>query len=192
MDIIRKASTTAALTVAGAGLAIGGIGLASAEDATTGQSSQTAAAQAERGDHRHGPADRARLKRLVAGLSEQLDIPKSEVRAALQAVREQLEPPTRGEGEREERRAEFVAALAAELGVTEQELTDALDAMAEERTATARAALSERLDAAVADGTLTEADKESVLKAFDAGVLGGDRRGPGGPAVGAPEGTSNS
>jgi hypothetical protein len=35
--------------------------------------------------------------------------------------------------------------------------------------------MSQRLDAAVADGRITQADKASVPKAFDAGVLGGSR-----------------
>ena len=56
----------------------------------------------------------------------------------------------------------------------------ALDAARTEARATERADLKTRLDAAVKAGTLTAADEASVLKAFDADLLGG-RGGPGGP-----------
>ena len=56
-----------------------------------------------------------------------------------------------------------------------------------EARATERSNLKTKLDAAVKAGTLTEADEASVLKAFDAKVIGGGfgghghGSGPGGP-----------
>ncbi len=96
-------------------------------------------------------------------------------------------PPT--EEEQEARQDELAAALAEALGVDAAEVETALEeiradveAQMEERFAElreeARADLVDRLDAAVEDGTLTEADKESVLKAYDEGVLDGPGGGP--------------
>lgn len=59
------------------------------------------------------------------------------------------------------------------LGIDAAKVTAAFDELRAERQAEARAAFGARLDEAVKAGKLTEADKASVLKAFDAGVLGG-------------------
>ncbi|MFC7502794.1 hypothetical protein, partial [Nocardioides sp. GCM10030258] len=64
-------------------------------------------------------------------------------------------------------------ALADELGLDEAKVADALDTLRDAQKAERRTDLSERLDTAVKDGDLTDADKASVLKAYDAGVLGG-------------------
>ena len=96
-------------------------------------------------------------------------------------------PPT--EAEQEARQDELAAALAEALEVDAAEVETALEeiradveAAMEERFAEfreqARADLVERLDDAVEEGTLTEADKESVLKAYDEGVLDGPLGGP--------------
>ncbi|GAA2133084.1 hypothetical protein [Nocardioides bigeumensis] len=98
-------------------------------------------------------------------------------------------PPT--EAEIEERQDAFATALAEALDVDKADVEAALEeinadfqAALEERLADvreeARADLVERLDAAVEDGTLTEADEASVLKAYDEGVIGG----PGGLMMG--------
>lgn len=195
MSILRRASTVAAISVAGAGIAVGGVGLASADDDSTGQDSSTqtntarSAAPGEGRGHGHGPGTRGGSGDLAAGLAEALGVQEADVTAALGAVRDQLRPEAPADGEtrtpptqadREARQADLAAALADELGVSEQEVTDALASMVADRMAEGRSALAERLDAAIADGSLTEADKQSVLKAFDAGVLGGGQRGPGG------------
>ncbi len=211
MSISRKVSTTAAISVAGAGIVVGGIGLAAADDRGSGQDSatQTNARTAEgsaagftgsgegRGHgrgHRGGPGEQS------AGLAEALGLPESDVTAAMRAVRDQLRPEAPAEGEsrtppteaeREARRAEMAAALADELGVSVQKVTDALDSVAADRKAEVRSGLATRLDTAVADGSLTEADKQSVLKAFDAGVLGRGQHGPDGAGE-ADEGAATS
>lgn len=216
MSIFRRAGTAAAISVAGAGIAVGGIGLAAA-DGTSNQDSTTqvnpsavsgsttgSALPAEGRGHNHGPGDREGPGELAAQLAEALGLPESDVTAALQTVREQLAPEA-SEGhekrtspsaaDREADRAAMVSALANELGVSEQQVTDALDSLSADRTAQARSALADRLDAAVADGGLTSADEQSVLKAFDAGVLGGQRHGAHGPRgaeEGADEGAATS
>lgn len=190
MKILRSTATAAAITVAGAGIAVGGIGLAAADDSTTGEASSSQTSTAAAGEGRgHGPGDRGRSGEQAAALAEALGLEESAVTAAMQAVRDELKPEAPAEGEtrtppteeeREARAAEMASALADELGVSEQQVTDALESLGAERKAEARSALADRLDAAVADDSLTDADKESVLKAFDAGVLGGERHGRGG------------
>lgn len=119
-----------------------------------------------------------------AAFAEKLGVDEATLTAALQQVRAALRdaagdedhagPPT--EAERTARQQEFAAALAKELGIEQAKVTAALDALRAERQADARAVFSARLDEAVKAGTLTEADKAAVLKAFDAGVLGGPGR----------------
>ena len=100
--------------------------------------------------------------------------------AALEKVRAAQQPstpPAQGtrptDAERQAREKARVTALAKELGVTEAKVQAALDAIKADREASRRTELTTRLDAAVKAGTLSAADKASVLKAFDAGVLGG-------------------
>lgn len=193
MSILREASTAAAVTVAGVGIAIGGVGLASADDTSTDQESTSASGSATPGEargHGQGPGGRGGAGLPVAELAEALGLDEADVTAALEAIRDESKPEAPAEGEartqpseadREARQAEMVSALAEELGVSEQEITDALDSVQSENQSEARTGLSDRLDEAVTDGTLTESDKESVLKAFDAGVLGGGHGGHGGP-----------
>ncbi|MFY1651295.1 hypothetical protein ACN27J_10400 [Solwaraspora sp. WMMB762] len=105
-----------------------------------------------------------------------------------------------GEERRAAKMTELAETLAAELGVSADDVTAALEKVHEERagdrpergerpegTADRQAALQERLDAAVADGKLTRAEADAVLKAHEEGVLAGSGRG-GGPGRGGPMG----
>lgn len=74
-----------------------------------------------------------------------------------------------------QRKAEFVKDLAKELKKSPSDVTKALDKVKQERKAERRDELTNRLDAAVKDHKLTATDEKSVLKAFDAGVLGGKK-----------------
>ncbi len=175
--------------IAGAGLALGAIGIASAaeddaqsDSSTLAASSATDTGSAERSErdrglgagrgHGHGPGG--------PELAEALGVSETELESALESVREQSQtdrsaPPT--DGELEERRDQMIDALAEELGLSTAEVASAIEerqqGLADER----RTVLSDRLDEAVSDGDLTAEDQASVLKAFDVGVLGG---GPGG------------
>ncbi|MDI1463986.1 hypothetical protein QEZ54_23655 [Catellatospora sp. KI3] len=96
-----------------------------------------------------------------------------------------------GTGDRDARQAAFAAALAKELGVDEQKVSDALTKVREqlrsergddgrtgEQSQADRAArLKERLDQAVKDGKLTQAEADAIVKAAQAGVLGGGHGG---------------
>jgi hypothetical protein len=198
MDRSTLARTGIAGAVAGLGLTAGGIAMASAE-------SKTADATISSSAHPGGPrGDRGHIAEILA---EELGLEEEVVQDALTAVRDELRPDRsdKDEGavpeqptdeERAERQAAFAAALAEELDVSEAKVAAALDALhqeveaeREERRADGRERLVERLDAAIEDGTLTAADKASVLKAFDAELIGdGFGGGPGrhGPVGGAP------
>ncbi len=174
--------------IAGAGLAMGGIGIASAADdgaqsdsSTPAASSATDTGSAERGQRGRGPGRGHGLG--GPDLAEALGVSETELQSALESVREQLEPSqTRdrstppADGEREERRGQMIDALAEELDLSAAEVTAAFEELQQGRADERRTALGDRLDEAVSEGDLTAEDRASVLKAFDAGVLGG---GPG-------------
>lgn len=94
------------------------------------------------------------------------------------------------------RQAEFATALAEELDLDSDTVAAALErvqeAMEEEAAAEHRAALRQRLDAAVEAGELTQEQADALLAADEAGVLRGfgghPGPGPGGP--GGPGGRS--
>ena len=97
-------------------------------------------------------------------------------------------------GTREDRRAEhrdkLAEALAKELGIDQAKVAAALDKVDEQMRADAKAerqnALKERLATAVSEGKLTQAEADAILKASEAGVLGGPDGlgGPGRPGRG--------
>jgi hypothetical protein len=164
--------TAIAAGVAGVGLSVGGIALASADDGSSDDTTRT--------DHRGGPGMRHEM--VADDLAEALGVSEDKVSDALEAIHDDVRPERPADGtrpemptdaEREAMKAKFAAALAKELGISEAKVTEALEKLRTEREADARTALAERLDTAVSDGELTPADKASVLKAFDAGVLGG-------------------
>lgn len=147
--------------------------------ANDGTTSGTTPDQGSRGGHKGGRGVD------TAALATALGVDEAKVTAAVTAAREATRPeaPAAGEtrtapteAERAARDKAFAAALATELGVDEADVTAALADLREAHQAEHRTVLSTRLDAAVTAGTLTAADKASVLKAFDAGVLKG---GPG-------------
>ena len=135
------------------------------------------------GGRGHGPGGAD-----AAALAKELGVTEAKVKAALDAVREASRPdkaptpPTEGtkptpptEAERTAREKARTSALAKELGLSEAKVQAAFDAVRADREAARKTELSSRLDTAVEDGKLTAADKASVLKAFEAGVLGGPR-----------------
>ncbi|MEV7395620.1 hypothetical protein [Aeromicrobium sp. NPDC092404] len=191
MDRSTAARLGIAGAVAGAGLAAGGIAIASAGTSTETPSSVQAHPGGHRGDH----------GQMAETLAEELGLTTDAVQKALDAVREDPRPSKATDGssrpappteaERTERRAALVTALAKELDVSEAKVKAALavvdkqvDADRRERRTELRADLVTRLDDAVEAGTLTSADKTSVLKAYDAELIGGFGGGPGGHGFG--------
>lgn len=119
----------------------------------------------------------------TAALAKALGITEAKVKAALAAVRTTMQPgqlPAQGnkpsDAERTAREKARVSVLAKHLGVSEAKLQAALDSMQKLREASRRTELSGRLDGAVKSGKINATDKTSVLKAFDAGALGGPLR----------------
>lgn len=76
-----------------------------------------------------------------------------------------------------EHTSELAAALAEQLGLDIETVAAALETvqaeLAEQRQAEHRTALEQRLDDAVADGSLTQEQADAILAASDAGVLPG-------------------
>ncbi|WP_109507417.1 hypothetical protein [Nocardioides speluncae] len=185
MDKSTVIRTAIAAGVAAAGLSVGGVALAAADDDGSPESKPEAGV-------RHAFHDD-----FAERLAEELGVPEEDVEEALDEVRDELVPNVDdlkerfekrfGDGERpdrddfpeppseeemEQHKQEFEKALAEALGISEDELSDAFKELREAAESGIRGDLEERLDSAVEDGDLTEADKESVLKAYDAGVIG--------------------
>lgn len=160
-----------------------GIGASQALAASSTPSPSATSSTAPRGTGERGPGHgRGGPGRGVdtAALAKALGMSEDTVTSALASVRDATRPsspPAEGskpsEADRQAREKARVTALAKALGVSESKLQAALDSIEAEHRANRRADLATRLDAAVGDGTLTAADKASVLKAYDAGVLGG-------------------
>lgn len=188
---MTKYRTRAAALLA-AGAVAGGVTAASlsanAADGTGTSSDASSATAGERGPGGPGgPGGHGRGGPGVdaAALAKALGVSEDKLSDALDAVREEMRPdadtePAEGEEpapptdeERAEREAAFATALAEQLGLGESKVSAALETVRAADRAEHRTELSDRLDQAVEDGKLTDADKESVLKAYDAGVLGG-------------------
>ncbi len=176
--------------IAGAGLAVGGLGIASAaedgapsDDSSPAASPSTDTGAPERGDRGRGPGGGHGSG--GPELAEALGVSEAELEAALESVREQLEPSQTerstppDEGELEERREQMIDVLAEELGLSAAEVTTAVEELQQDGADERRAVLADRLEEAVAAGDLTTEDRASVLKAFDAGVLGEGDHGAG-------------
>jgi len=112
-------------------------------------------------------------------LAEALGVSEEKLRDAFEAIRDDVKPARRSldgpptAAQRDALHDKLTAALAKELGLSEAKVEAAFEKVHEARAAEHRDALSDRLDAAVKAGKLTSDDRASVLKAFDAGVLGG-------------------
>jgi len=137
----------------------------------------------------HGPGGPGGPERAGGeDLAKALGVSEEKLKSAFEAIRDDLRPADRTSdrpptnAERAAHRDKLTAALAKELGLSESKVKAAFEKVRKAHAAERREALSDRLAAAVKSGKLTKDDKSSVLKAFDAGVLGGPGSGyPGGP-----------
>jgi Spy/CpxP family protein refolding chaperone len=167
---LRATGLVAAGVIAG-GILAGTLSSQAADD--RGSNTDAAPGMAVHAHHRGpgGPGGDEDLAKAL-GVSEQ------KLRAAFREIRDDVRPTERPDGpptasERSAHRDKFTAALAKELGLSESKVEAAFEKVQKAHAAERRDALSDRLDAAIDDGKLTKGDKASVLKAFDAGVLGG-------------------
>jgi DNA-binding MarR family transcriptional regulator len=120
----------------------------------------------------------------AAELATKLGVDEANVTDALKAFREANKPttpPTEGartEGTRPDptaMQAELAKSLAASLGIDEAKVTAALEELRTAEQAERAAGLKTRLDQAVTDGKLTQAEADAVTKAVQNGVIGGGR-----------------
>jgi hypothetical protein len=71
--------------------------------------------------------------------------------------------------------AALAKSLAASLGIDEATVTAALEELRTAAQGDRAAALKTKLDTAVTDGTLSQAEADGAAKAVDKGVIGGGR-----------------
>lgn len=140
---------------------MGGAGFALAQDAAA------PAPAAEQGapEHDRGHGNSARL----ADLAQKLGVSTDELKQAF----DKNKP---AEGERPQQ-GDMAQQLADALGKNVDDVKAALDSERQADQAKHREELAQRLDQAVTDGKISATDKDGVLKAFDAGVLGGHGKG---------------
>ncbi len=177
------------LGLAAGALALGaGLGVTSAATAaTTPSPSSTATADSsastdsgdkgngKRGGHGRG-MDRGQQ---VAALAAKLGVDESKVSDALTAFREANKPAAAADGAKPDRSAiesSMAKSLAESLGMEESAITAALEELRTEAQSERATALKTKLDTAVTDGKLTQAEADAVTKAFEQGVIGGGGR----------------
>ncbi len=186
----KKTAVAVAAGVLSLGAGVGIAGVASADPTATPSASPTAsgtqspsgtptAGTGQPGDGRHGHGFRD--IELASELASKLGVSQDKVEEALRAFWEENRPTTKPDPQAAPpdpaaRDAALAKALAQKLGVDEAKVTTALKEIREARQAERAAALKTRLDKAVADGTLTQAEADAVTKAVQKGVIN-----PGGP-----------
>lgn len=193
--LTRRTRAVAAIggTAVAATLGLGGIAMANAQETpdTTTTQSQPAQGTDSQGQNQNqgqgGPRGEkgGRGEGMAAELATALGVDEQKVSDALEEIRsentqaentqEKGTKPT--EQDRQARDSEMASKLAEKLGVDRQKVTDAMTTVRTQHQQQETERLSTSLDQAVSAGTLTEADKASVLKAQQAGVLGGGHGG---------------
>ncbi|MET3140633.1 UNVERIFIED_ORG: pyruvate/2-oxoglutarate dehydrogenase complex dihydrolipoamide acyltransferase (E2) component [Arthrobacter sp. UYEF10] len=183
---------TATALALGAGIGVAGMASATSTPTPTPSASSsastdgsTSAAPADgkgmRGGHGHGGFRGVD----AAELATKLGVDEAKVTEALKAYRDANKPTTppadgtNTEGTRPDpaaKQAELAKSLAATLGIDEAKVTAALEELRSAEQADRAAALKTRLDAAVTNGKLTQAEADAVTKAVQNGVIGGGGR----------------
>lgn len=180
----KRTALAVAASVIALGAGVGIAGVASADPIPTPNPTATAGGTPSAGTDRGGPGGRHgggfRDGAQVTELASLLGVSEDKVREALEAIRDErrASPPSTDQT-REQRDAALAKALAEKLSIEEAKVTKALTELREARQAEQAAALKTKLDAAVADGTLAQAEADAVTKAVEKGVIGGGfGRGP--------------
>ncbi len=188
MAVNKKATGVAiAAGVLTLGAGVGLAGLAQAEPSpspTPGSSSAVPSADPDRaGGGKDRPGGRGFFgSESATQLAEKLGVTEAKVSEALRAIHEERKAnrpspnPSASPSDRPdpaERDAELARALAEKLGLAEDKVATALTELRDAHQAERAAALKDRLDAAVKDGTLTQAEADAVTKAVEKGVIGG-------------------
>ena len=166
MAVSKKTATAIASGVLALGAGIGVANMAAA-DTTSGTPSG-----ADRGWAGHSGRG-LRAGDFVTELANKLGIDEAKVAEARRAIRAENQPrpdPTT-RPDVAEREAAHAKALSSKLGIDETKIKTALQEIRAAHQAERAAALKARLDAAVQDGTLTQAEADAVQKAVDQGVI---------------------
>jgi carboxylesterase type B len=180
----RKTAIAIASGVLALGAGIGVAGLAYADPTPTPSATNTPSGTPSPGTERGGwpghRGPRGEASDLAKELASKLGIDEAKVADALRSVWEEnkpTSPPDRGSRpDPSERAAALAKALASKLGIDEQKIKTALDEIRAEHQTEWSAAVKAKLDAAVKDGKLTQAEADAVQKAFDEGVINFGRR----------------
>jgi len=169
----------------GAGLGVTGMASAAetpspsssaSAESTTPTDGSAATGSGKRDGHKGGRGQ------LAADLATKLGVEQAKVTEAIQAFRDANKPAegtAPAEGTKPDRSATDAAlakSLAESLGVEESKVTAALAEIRAAGQAERAAALKTRLDQAVTDGKLTQAEADAVTKAVENGVIGGGGR----------------
>jgi hypothetical protein len=123
----------------------------------------------------------------VAALAAKLGVDEAKVADALRAFRDANRPSgPRADGQKPDGQkldrhkldrvameGALAASLAKSLGIDEAKVRTALEELRTEARKSRAAALKPRLDQAVSDGTLTQAEADAVTKAVERGVIRG-------------------
>jgi hypothetical protein len=183
MSRTKKMTLGLSATALALGAGIGVAGMASATTTPTPSASSSASADGSTstapggGMGKHGGRGGERGIAQASALAEKLGVEEAKVTEALQAFREANKPagpPAEGEKpDAASREAALAKSLAESLGIEESTVATALEELRSERQAEKAAGLKTRLDQAVADGKLTQAEADAVTKAVENGVIGG-------------------
>lgn len=175
----KKTAVALAAGVLALGAGVGVASLASADPTPTPSPSSSPSAGTD-GRDGHGPRGQRGLGADFAQLlAQKLGVDQAKVTQAIQAYRDANRPSANttpdpsAKPDREARDAAVAKALAQSLGLDEARVTTAIAEIRAEGRAERAAALKARLDAAVKDGTLTQAEADAVTKAVEKGVIGG-------------------
>lgn len=166
---------SAAALVAGASLGV--TGMASAATTATSEPSASASATPGDGNHDGGFGRHGRGGVDAGSLADKLGVEESAVSDALETIRDEARSGD-DDGTRPDReavQAALAASLAEALELDESTVQAALDELRTEQQEERAAALQDRLDAAVTDGSLTRAEADGAAKAVELGIIGGHR-----------------
>jgi hypothetical protein len=197
MSNAKKIALGASAAAVALGVSLGVTGIASAtETTTTPAPSSTSSAAADTpsrdgatGGPANGAADGAGKDHKgghgrgggvdAAALATKLGVDEATVTDALETARDAARTSVEtAEGERPDREAlqsAVIASLAETLGVDEASVQSAIDELEAEKKAERSAVVQELLDAAVTDGSLTQAEADGAAKAVELGILGGGK-----------------